>query len=73
MQLDPSLLHYSEITVRSTFHHTPRFIREALDTIARGDIRASDFVTGEISLDELPRFFQHMKHRNGELKMAVVS
>jgi L-iditol 2-dehydrogenase len=73
VQLDPSLLHYSEITVRSTFHHTPGFIREALDTIARGDIRASDFITGEISLDELPRFFEHMKHRNGDLKMAVVS
>jgi L-iditol 2-dehydrogenase len=73
VQLDPSLLHYSEITVRSTFHHTPRFIREALDTIARGHIRASDFITGEISLGELPRFFQHMKHRNGDLKMAVVS
>jgi L-iditol 2-dehydrogenase len=73
MQLDPALLHYSEVTVRSTFHHTPHFVREALKTIARGDIQASDFITGEISLDELPRFFRHMKNRNGELKMAVVS
>lgn len=73
MQLDPAFLHYSEVTVRSTFHHTPRFVREALNTIARGDIRASDFITGEISLDELPGFFRHMKNRNGELKVAVVS
>jgi L-iditol 2-dehydrogenase len=73
MQLDPALLHYSEVTVRSTFHHTPHFVREALNTIARGDIRASDFITGEISLDELPGFFRHMKSRNGELKVAVVS
>jgi L-iditol 2-dehydrogenase len=73
LQLDPSLLHYSEVTVRSTFHHTPRFVREALNTIARGDVRASDFITGEISLDELPGFFRHMKNRDGELKIAVVS
>ncbi len=72
VHFDPTALHYSEITIKSTFHHTPRFIREALDTIARGEIRASDFVTGEISLRELPQMFEHMKHRNGELKTAVI-
>ena len=72
VQFDPSVLHYSEITIRSTFHHTPEFIRKALDVVAKGEVRASDFVTGEIPLDELPRFFQKMKHRNGELKVAVI-
>jgi L-iditol 2-dehydrogenase len=72
LQLDPAHLHYSEVAIRSTFHHTPHFVREALQTIARGDIRASDFVTGQISLNELPGFFQHMKNRNGDMKMAVV-
>ncbi len=72
VQFDPAALHYSEITIKSTFHHTPRFIREALAAIARGEIRASDFVTGEIPLRELPRMFEHMKHRNGELKTAVI-
>jgi L-iditol 2-dehydrogenase len=72
VQFDPAALHYSEITIKSTFHHTPRFIREALAAIARGEIRASDFVNGEISLRELPRMFEHMKHRNGELKTAVI-
>jgi L-iditol 2-dehydrogenase len=71
VQFDPALLHYSEITIKATFHHTPQFIREALDTIARGEVRASDFVTGEIPLAELPRAFEDMKHRNGELKTAV--
>ena len=72
VEFDPAALHYSEVTIKSTFHHTPRFIREALDTIARGEIRASDFITGEIPLRELPQLFQHMKHRNGELKTAVI-
>ena len=73
VQIDPALLHYSEVTVRSTFHHTPHFVRQALETIARGDIKSADFVTGQISLNELPGFFQHMKNRNGDMKMAVVS
>jgi L-iditol 2-dehydrogenase len=72
VQVDPAALHYSEITIKSTFHHTPRFIREALDTIARGEIRSSDFITGEVPLRDLPDVFQHMKHRNGELKTAVI-
>ncbi len=72
VQFDPTALHYSEITIKSTFHHTPQFIREALETIARGEIRASDLVTGEIPLRDLPQMFQHMKHRNGELKTAVI-
>jgi len=72
VNFDPAALHYSEITIKSTFHHTPRFIREALETIARGEIRSSDFITGEVPLEELPHVFEHMKHRNGELKTAVI-
>jgi L-iditol 2-dehydrogenase len=72
VEFDPTALHYSEITIKSTFHHTPRFIREALDAVARGEVRAVDFITGEISLQELPGLFEHMKHRNGEQKTAVI-
>jgi L-iditol 2-dehydrogenase len=72
VNFDPAALHYSEITIKSTFHHAPQFIREALDTIVRGEIRASDFITGEVPLAELPHVFEHMKNRNGELKTAVI-
>jgi L-iditol 2-dehydrogenase len=72
VKFDPSALHYSEITIKSTFHHSPRFIREALDVIASGQVRPSDFITGEIPLAELPQVFEHMKKRNGELKTAVI-
>jgi L-iditol 2-dehydrogenase len=72
VEFEPSVLHYSEITIKSSFHHTPRFIREALDAISRGEISARDLVTGEIPLKELPDLFQHMKNRNGTLKVAVM-
>lgn len=72
LEVDPTALHYSEITIKSTFHHTPRFIREALEAIARGEIRARDFVNAEIPLRELPSTFKHMKNRNGQMKIAVI-
>src|SRR6202163_1333590 len=72
VQVDPNALHYTEITLKSTFHHTPRFIREALDVIARGEICSNDFVNAEIPLIDLPKMFEHMKNRNGEMKVAVI-
>ncbi len=72
VEFESSALHYSEITIKSSFHHNPRFVREALDAISRGEISARDFVTGEIRLSQLPDLFQHMKNRNGQLKVAVM-
>jgi L-iditol 2-dehydrogenase len=72
VRVDPSELHYSEITIRSTFHHTPRHMREALASIAGGEVDTGEFVTAERPLAELPGIFEEMKSRNGELKTAVI-
>lgn len=72
VEFESSALHYSEITIKSSFHHTPRFIRQALDLIAGGRVGAKDFITGEVTLTELPQVFEHMKNRNGQLKVAVM-
>ena len=37
--LDTNRIHYSDITLRATFHHTPAICRKALDLIAGGDSR----------------------------------
>ena len=71
IEIEPATMHYSEIKLISTFHHTPRFIREALEAIKRNDITANDFVTEEISLADLPQAFERMKSRSGEIKLAV--
>ena len=71
VHFDTAAIHYAEVTIKSTFHHTPRFFREALETIGRGDVRAADFVSGAVELDELPRWFEHMRDRKSEMKAAV--
>ncbi len=72
VQLDTSLLHYSEITLRASFHHTPYYIRRALQAIACGDIRSQDLVTAEAPLRDLPRVMQYMMNRDGDLKTAIL-
>jgi len=71
IEIEPAALHYANITFKSSFHHTPQFIREALAAVARGDISAHDFVTGEAPLRDLPRVFEQMKTRRDNIKMAV--
>ena len=51
--IDTNLLHYSNLTLFSSFHHTPRAIRAALELIEKGVVRARDFVDGEAFLDDL--------------------
>jgi L-iditol 2-dehydrogenase len=72
IHLDAGLLHYSEITLKASFHHTPAYIRKALEYIGRRDIRGADFITGTAPLTRLPEVLQRMAHRNGDLKMAIV-
>ena len=72
VRLDTSRLHYSEITLKASFHHTPAYIRKALDVVSRGEIRAKDFITGEAPLACLPDILVHMANRNGDLKTAII-
>src|ERR1700676_1360804 len=71
VEIEPAAIHYSEIKIISPFHHTPRFIREAMEAIRRGDILAHDFVTEDIRREDLPQAFERMKTRSGEIKLAV--
>lgn len=71
--LDTSLLHYSEITCKATFHHTPEHIRRSLDLIAEGTINATHVVNHEEPLSELPQILSDLAHqRNGQIKTAII-
>jgi L-iditol 2-dehydrogenase len=70
--LDTTLIHYSEITIKASFHHTPRHIREALDAIHKGELRAQSLITGEERLASLRNVLERLSNRNGDLKIAII-
>jgi L-iditol 2-dehydrogenase len=72
VNLDTALLHYSEITCKASFHHTPAYIRKALDLVAAGHITASFFVNKEEPLANLLEVMRHLMSHNGHLKTAIV-
>jgi L-iditol 2-dehydrogenase len=72
VNLDTNRIHYSDITLRATFHHTPAICRRALDLIASGRFQASAFITGHAHLYELNRVFEKLMNRSSEIKTAIV-
>jgi len=72
VNLDTHLLHYSEITCKASFHHTPALIRKALDVVGRGYVTAKDLVNGVEPLANLLEVMQHLMSHNGHLKTAII-
>jgi L-iditol 2-dehydrogenase len=70
--LDTNRIHYSDITLRATFHHTPAICRKALELIAGGRFQAGAFITGRAHLYELNRVFEKLMNRSSEIKTAIV-
>lgn len=69
--LDTTLIHYSDLTLLASFHHTPRTIRRALEFIEAGVIKAEDFVNGECPLSQLPQLLKSMTEGNRVVKTLI--
>jgi L-iditol 2-dehydrogenase len=72
VSLDTNRIHYSDLTLRATFHHTPAICRRALELIAGGRFQAQAFITGHAHLYELNRVFEKLMNRSSEIKTAIV-
>ena len=72
VNLDTALLHYSEITCKASFHHTPAYIQKALELVCAGHITAAFFVNREEPLANLLEVMRHLMSHNGHLKTAIV-
>ncbi|MEI7730486.1 MAG: zinc-binding dehydrogenase [Verrucomicrobiota bacterium] len=72
VSLDTARMHYANLTLVASFHHTPRTIRRALEFIESGVIRAQDFVNGECSLSELPGLLKSMATGNRSVKTLIL-
>ena len=71
--VDAQRLHYQELTIKSTFHHTPESIRKAYRLIADGQVDPAAFITSEATLDELPAVLARMSGGGGGLKTAILT
>jgi len=70
-ELDTKLLHYSELTIKGVFHHTPKYVRMALEVIGKRSVDARLFITAERPLDKIDEALEMIINHEG-IKTAVL-
>ena len=70
--IDSQRLHYQELTIKSTFHHTPESVRKAFRFIADGHVDPNAFITEEAPLEKLPQVLDSMGRSGAGLKTAIL-
>jgi L-iditol 2-dehydrogenase len=66
VKLDTNLIHYSDLTLKASFHHTPGTVRRAFAMIQSGRFNADAFLTGAATLEDVPEVFERMLSRPAE-------
>jgi L-iditol 2-dehydrogenase len=74
VELDTNLLHYSDISLKASFHHTPATVRRAFGMVCDPNFHAGDFLTRRSTLEDLQPALQRMMQRTsatGEIKIVI--
>lgn len=71
VSFDTNRLHYGDITLKASFHHTPATCRRAFELICSGVVSPSDFITATATLAEVPEVFRRMTLRSAEGRLDI--
>ena len=72
--LDTNRLHYGDITLKASFHHTPAACRTAFELVTSGRFKCTEYITKRVGLESVPELFAQMMNRDGssrEIKTAI--
>ncbi len=70
--LDARRMHYEEISIRPTFHHTPATTRRALELLGDGIMHADELIDRSATLQKLPAVLRAMHDRQAGIKTAIL-
>lgn len=75
VSLDTNRLHYGDITLKASFHHTPATCRTAFALLSSGRFKCREYITGTARLSDVPTVFAGMMTRSADgvvdIKTAV--
>ena len=76
VSLDTNRLHYGDITLKASFHHTPAACAAAFALICGGRFKCAEFITRTTPLEDVPAVFARMMTRSADnladIKTAVL-
>ena len=64
VKLDTRRLHYDEVKIISSFHHTPKYFSEALELISKGEVDVEKLITKRMDMKYAKKAIE--MHRDGE-------
>jgi L-iditol 2-dehydrogenase len=65
MEVDTVLLHYSQITIRGIFHHTPYTVQVAFDLLKSGRVDPEPFISGVRPLEDVVEALEQHGRQEG--------
>jgi L-iditol 2-dehydrogenase len=71
VSLDTNRLHYGDITLKASFHHTPSTCRKAFALLQSGRFQCEEFLTGRARLEDLPKVFAAMVTRSADGRVDI--
>ncbi|HMD21682.1 MAG TPA: zinc-binding dehydrogenase [Alloacidobacterium sp.] len=72
VELDTNRLHYNDITLKASFHHTPATARRAFELITSGQFNCREYITGRAPLASLDKVFRKLMDRSNDIKTAII-
>lgn len=70
VELDTNRLHYNDITLKASFHHTPGTARRAFALITGGGFKCREYITGRAPLTGVGEVFRKLVNRSSDRKTA---
>jgi L-iditol 2-dehydrogenase len=64
--LETNRLHYGDITLKASFHHTPSTARTAFALVTNGRFKCREYITAEAELGDVPGVFRQMMTRSAD-------
>jgi L-iditol 2-dehydrogenase len=65
INIDTGLIHYSELTIKGIYHHTPYYVKKAFALITSKKINTAKFITADIPLEKLISALELMGQQKG--------
>lgn len=72
VELDTNRLHYNDITLKASFHHTPATARKAFELITSGRFNCREYITGRAPLSSVDEVFRKLMDRSNDIKTAII-
>ncbi len=71
VSLDTEIIHYSQITIKGVFHHTPAHVKKAYDLIIKKKLNLSRLITDRLPLNKISEALDKIIKGEG-IKIAII-